>query len=111
MDITDLRKNDVLVLALRGKLDTLNSPSLQEKILNLISAGHHKIVIDCRALDYLSSSGIRIFYLAGKTMDECGGSLVFAAPAPGVKKVMDLVEMSRHFSIFADFEEAVKSLA
>lgn len=111
MDITDLRKNNVLILALRGKLDSLTSPALQEKILNFIQEGNSKIVMDCRALDYLSSSGIRVFYIAGNKLEESGGKLVFACPTPQVKKVIDVVGMSRHFSIFADFEEAVQSLA
>ncbi|MFH0802724.1 MAG: STAS domain-containing protein [bacterium] len=111
MDITDLRKNNVLILALRGKLDSITSPALQEKILNFIQEGNSRIVIDCRALDYLSSSGIRVFFIAGRNLKACEGKLVFAAPTPQVKKVIDIVGMSQYFSVFAGLEEAVQSLA
>lgn len=62
-----------MVAILEGRLDTTAAPET-EKALNVFSdfAGQN-IIIDCTRLEYISSSGLRIFLKTLKTAHDKGG--------------------------------------
>ena len=82
---------------LEGRLDTLTSPSLEEKI-NEVVGGAEKLVIDLSALLYISSAGLRVLLGATQQM-EGKGEMVVRNPRQAVREVFDLTGFSRLFTI------------
>ena len=61
MDISEDRRADAVVLALSGKLDATTAKTFEDKILRLINSGAPRLVVDLALLEYVSSSGLRVF--------------------------------------------------
>ena len=79
MEITASTQNDITVLALQGRLDGLASPQLEQRLEALVAAGTRKVVLDCSALNYVSSAGLRVFLGGAKKLKSAGGRAAFAA--------------------------------
>ena len=61
-------EDDMLVIHLSGRLDSVSVPQVESQILNL--AGDTKdAVFDCSDLYYVSSAGLRLFLMFRKRMN------------------------------------------
>jgi len=50
-----------LVAVFEGRLDTAAAPQCEQDLKPLSDCEGHDIILDCTALDYISSSGLRLF--------------------------------------------------
>ncbi len=71
MTIDQIREGEVLTLRVGGRLDTMTAPEL-EAVVKDLPEDISKLVIDIEALDYMSSSGLRVLLLAHRAMDGRG---------------------------------------
>ncbi len=62
MKTTIKQKDDYLVVYFEGRLDTAAAPQVQQEVKSLNDSTCEKIILDCSKLDYISSSGLRIFF-------------------------------------------------
>ena len=65
MNINVNKDNEILNVALEGRLDTTTAPEL-EKVLSENYDGTGTLVIDCEKLAYISSAGLRVLLSAQK---------------------------------------------
>lgn len=70
MKIKKELENNVLVLALEGRLDTVTAPELEREVSDLSSVTD--LVFDMKNLEYISSAGLRVILKAQKTMNTQG---------------------------------------
>jgi anti-sigma B factor antagonist len=88
-----------------GRLDFSSAPDF-ERQLNEVLAGAGTVpaavIIDCAALDYVSSAGLRAFLLAARTAQRAGISFSLCALKPAVREVFDLSGFSRIIAVHAD---------
>jgi anti-anti-sigma factor len=68
MDISEDQDADVLILGVSGKLGATTAKTLENKILADIEAGIAGWLIALSHLEYVSSSGLRVFLLAAKRL-------------------------------------------
>jgi anti-anti-sigma factor len=108
MEISEDRRADVVVLALSGKLDATMAKGFEEKILAVIDSGAQRLVVDLAQLEYVSSSGLRVFLLAGKRLQARQGKIGLCALKDHVRQVFDLAGFSSILPIYGSREEAVK---
>jgi anti-anti-sigma factor len=97
------------VVALQGRLDTTQADAVEKKIVDILDQQHNRIIFDCQEMDYISSSGLRIFLIAQKKMMATGGQLKLCNLQPGIQEIFDMSGFSMIFSIFTDLETALKS--
>jgi anti-anti-sigma factor len=110
MDISEDRKADALILALSGKLDATTAKPFEEKIIEVINSRAQRLVLDLSQLEYISSSGLRVFLLAAKRLQRTDGKMVFCGLQDHVRQVFDLAGFSSILSIYGSRDEAIKSL-
>lgn len=55
-----------MVAILEGRLDTAASPETEKAMQPLFDCENKNIILDCTKLDYISSSGLRIFLMVLK---------------------------------------------
>ena len=67
MKTTILEKNGELVAVFEGRLDTAASVETEQALKPLYDCIGHNIVFDCTKLEYISSSGLRLFLSVLKT--------------------------------------------
>ena len=110
MDISEDRKADAVILALSGKLDATTAKTFEDRILGVINGGTQRLVVDLSQLDYVSSSGLRVFILAAKRLQTVDGKIVLCSLKDHVRQVFDLAGFSSMLSICASRDEAMKSI-
>jgi anti-anti-sigma factor len=99
MEITASVVNEIPVLTLRGRLDGLAAPAVEEKVAALLATGPQRMVFDCSGIEYASSAGLRVFLATAKKLKTVGGRCGFASLTPplreifGVSGFLDVLEI------------------
>ena len=70
MKIKKELENNMLVLFVEGRLDTVTAPELECEVSDL--RGVTDLVFDMKNLEYISSAGLRVILKAQKTMNTQG---------------------------------------
>ena len=89
MEIRENRNGSELTVALAGRLDTLSSPELEDKIEDMLE-GVEKLVFDFAELRYISSAGLRVMLTAMQIMEDQGEMTVKNV----CQDVMDVFEVT-----------------
>src|SRR5262245_46799721 len=92
-----------------GRLDLAASSEFASLLRDLIAAGETKILLDCRDLKYVSSSGLGTFIAAGKSLNGTG-KLAFAGLSPHLQSLFEMTGIANLFDIFANKDEAGQRL-
>ena len=74
MQITETRENDVIILAVEGRVDTNTSLQLQEAILKSFQKVN-QVILDFSSCKYVSSAGLRALLIGQKTAGSKKGCL------------------------------------
>ena len=80
--------------AVEGRIDTTNAEEFQKEISVITEDAQPDIEIDCSALEYTSSQGLRMFLMLQKTVSSKGGKMVMKNMKPQVKEVFDITGFS-----------------
>ena len=110
MDISEDKKADAVILALSGKLDATTAKTFEDKILGVINSGAQRLVVDLSLLEYVSSSGLRVFLLAAKRLQGTDGKIVLCALQDQIRQVFDLAGFSSILPIYGSRDEAIKGI-
>ncbi len=106
MDIKVSELNDYTVISIHGRVDTMTAGDFENKVMEVLDGGVSKMLLDCSGLDYISSSGLRVFLVAQKKMMAAGGVLRLCCLKPEIQEIFDISGFSGIFSIFPDMEKA-----
>ncbi len=98
---------DIVILKLRGLIDSGTSQQLEDKFKELVSSESVRLVIDLQGVDYISSAGWGIFVGEIKGVRERDGDIKLAGMTPGVREVFDLLEFNTLLQPFDSKEDAV----
>jgi anti-anti-sigma factor len=102
IDISEIGQGGRRV-TLRGRLDTLTAPTLDERLAPLLaSTSVTALLFDLTGLEYISSAGIRVFVRARRELEGRGGGMAVAHVQPSVRQVFDIVKALPSVDVFAD---------
>lgn len=99
--------NKIKSVAILGRLDTTTYPSLEECLNQLFTTGTRQLVIDCSQMDYVSSSGLRVFLMMLKKMKSENGTLVICGLQAPIYNVFEISGFLSIFNIAPDVEKAL----
>ena len=108
MDLSKEKINDFLVLSIDGRIDTNNFNEFELVINQIFDSGEKNLIFNCSGLNYISSSGLRIFLIAQKKVNAVNGKLHLCAMQPVIKEIFDISGFSTIFKIFDTQEEALQ---
>ncbi len=100
---------EITIVDLRGRLDVHNASEVEKVLNNLINSGKHKLLLNLAGVEYLSSSGLRVFIATKRKLDELKGSLKLTQLNDTTKKIFKIVELIDLFDIYETEEEALAS--
>ena len=107
MDLREDAAGDVLILEVKGRVDSATAPALGERLTALLTGGGRRLVLDLGQLEYISSAGFRVLLLAAKRAEEGGSRLVLCGVAGKVRQLFDLGGFLDLFAISASREEGI----
>ncbi|MBT5953823.1 STAS domain-containing protein [bacterium] len=109
MEISYSKQKDILIINLNGNLDTVTSHLLQEKIEKIIGEGELKLIIHCAQLNYISSSGLRVFLMTLKRLKPLKGQLILASMKDSIKEIFNISGFSPLFKFSLDIQSGLNS--
>lgn len=88
MQLQTRKENDVLILSVTGRLDFATTADFENQCAIWLAEGCCKIVLDCSALEYIGSMGLRGVMLAASKAQGAGGYLVVCGVSGLVTKIL-----------------------
>ena len=76
MEVIINKTDNEVVARLVGRLDTPASQDIAADVQSLIEEAGNTIVLDCKEMSYISSSGLRIFLTLRKAAADKGGHII-----------------------------------
>lgn len=109
MEISIHEYKRVGVVSVGGRIDGATSPEFEAHLKDLMKAGKKNIVLDMNAVDFMSSSCLRVMLTSRKALMGIGGRLVLANPSKRVVETLDIAGIDILFDVFPDREAAIAS--
>src|SRR6059058_5233723 len=105
LDVTE--RNGYAILAVRGEVDVYTAPRFRERLIELVSEGRHKIVVDLEAVDFLDSTGLGVLVGGLKRLRSHDGDLTLVCTKSRILKVFEITGLTKVFSIYDSVDAAV----
>ncbi len=109
MDIVERNVADVCVLSLCGRLDAYSAGEVEKRLDSLIEASQIRLVLSLERLDYISSSGLRVFLAELKKVRKKQGDIRLSGMQAQIKEVFDIAGFTQLFTIVATEDAAVSN--
>lgn len=108
MEFDSRKEKDGTVVSIRGRMDAVTTPEIENELTSLVSGGEKRLVVDLQDLDYISSAGLRSLLATAKKLKTCEGSMVFANLRGHVTEVF---RISGFYSLFTVCDSVGDALA
>ena len=89
MTLKETTQDNKVQLNVEGRVDATTAPQLQNAILTAFQKASD-VVLDCSALEYISSAGLRALLLGEKTSKSKGGSFVLTNVGQEVMEILEV---------------------
>jgi len=99
---------DILVVRVRGPLDTVASYTFHEKMNNFIAQGNYKFIIDLAELEYITSAGIGVFPGVALELQKHQGGIMFMNVSEKTYKLFAMIGLTSIFKVAPNLEQALK---
>ena len=95
---TNIEKKDGIIIAtLVGELDTIAANEVENALKPLMESKGEEIIIECKELEYIASSGLRILLSILKNVMATGGSITLRNVNDDIKNVFKLTGFVKLF--------------
>lgn len=98
-----------------GRLDFSAAAPFQQHLEQALAAAPKAaagaVIVDCGALDYVSSAGLRVFLQIARASQRAGIAFALSTLQPAVREVFELSGFSRMIPVHADRAAALAQLA
>jgi anti-anti-sigma factor len=92
-------------LELRGRLDSMTAPRVQQQLSDLVARGERAVVVALQEVHYVSSAGLRVLLGTQKQLMAAGGELILFRMPDAVRSVFALGGLLSAFRRAATAEE------
>ena len=107
LQITEERREDALVLALKGELDLRTAPRLRVHLAELLHRGDVDVVLDLEGVEFIDSTGLAAMLNALRRLTRAGRRLLLVCPEGPVLRILRLTRLDSTFSVHAYVEDAL----
>ncbi len=105
MNIKIEKIESFIVLKIKGRIDTMHSVKLEVEVAQLFERGEKNIIFNCGEMNYISSSGLRVFLVAQKKAISIKGKLYLCNLQPAIQEIFNISGFSNLFRIYETQEE------
>ena len=105
--IVEVPRPGVAVIKASGRLDLLTASDAKQKLAEMVTSGHHRLVVDLSHVASMDSSGLSALISGLKAARLASGDLRIACPSPPVRVVLELTRLDRVLYPYATLEEAL----
>jgi anti-sigma B factor antagonist len=110
-----IRKSQVLhtnnsgaeILTVSGRVDAERAPELEEAGRRILGKEYLKLIIDLKAVEYLSSAGLCSLLNLVKLAKTRNSRMILCGPNPAVRQILKLSGFDKLFPIVGELSEAL----
>lgn len=107
LQTTEIKEENYYLIELDGRLDTTTHAELDDKMNQLMASGVKNLVFNLEKMEYISSSGLRVFLSVLKKVNATGGRFVLYGMQDGVAEIFQISGFSSIFNIAKSKAEAL----
>jgi anti-anti-sigma factor len=107
------RLGTATVVVPEGRIDFATAPGFEKELQQVLGGGSPPaaLLIDCGALEYVSSAGLRAILVTARAAQKAGIAFALCALRPAVQEVFDLSGFSQIIALYPDRAAALAATA
>ena len=110
MELSERKDHDVTVLEVIGRVDSVTAPDLGARLTSILSTPPRRVLIDFNRLEYISSAGFRVLFLASKQARDSGGRLALCGLSAKALELFSIAGFLKLFTIAPSRDQGVAQL-
>lgn len=107
VEIGESQSDGVLIVEPRGRMDSTSATPFGNRLVELIRAGSHHLLVDLGQVLYISSAGFRSLLIARKEIEVSKGKLVLCGMSSELRRLFEIGQFTGLFLICATREEGI----
>lgn len=101
-------RDDLDIVHLDGALDSYSFPRLESTLNSLRQNNRHRVLLNCAALDYVSSAALGALIGFARRARENDGDLKLVQLSPKIYNIVELLGFHKILEIYTDLEDAIR---
>src|SRR5687767_1923836 len=102
--------DDAYVISLAGEVDLYTAPEFKQQLLDVISQGGKRVVVDFSNTTFIDSTTLGVLVGGVKRLRTNDGELSLVCNDRNITKIFEITGLDRVFAIHATRDDAVKNL-
>lgn len=99
MEINKAISNQNVIITLKGRLDTMTAPQLDDEATSIDFDEVETVTLNLKDLEYISSSGLRVILALYKNLKSKGGNLKIVNVSNTIMELFSMTGMSDYLDI------------
>ena len=99
MKVEITQTDNQVMVTIEGRLDTVTSSDFETRLTPYYSIQGAELILDCSAMEYISSAGLRVVLMTHKNITSKGGKFIIRNLSKEVRAVFDMTGFSRILTI------------
>lgn len=99
MEINSKKTNDKTIVEIAGYLDAISAEEFLTFVNGMSTENCTHVIVDCAGLEYISSSGLRVFITLLKKAQKNGGKVEVKNLNSTVREIFDMTDFSSLFGL------------
>src|SRR6187549_1195243 len=95
------------IAAISGEIDVATAPRLREQLIELVTDGHVRLIVDLDAVDFIDSTGLGVLVGALKRARTNGGELRVVCSHSRIVKVFEITGLDEVFAITPTIDDSL----
>jgi anti-sigma B factor antagonist len=97
---------DRTVIEVGGEVDVYTAPKLRERMVDVVNAGNHHLIVDLENVEFLDSTGLGVLVGGLKRVRTHDGSMSLVCTQERLLKIFRITGLIKVFPIYADVAAA-----
>lgn len=110
MEIATQIKEKYTIVFIDGRLDTTNYQDLEKELQLLVGENINNLIINCEKLNYVSSSGLRVFLMFLKKIKAMNGKFLICNMQDSIKEIFQISGFTSIFDIYESLDKAEQAI-
>lgn len=107
LSITSEERDGWVIVRVAGDLDLATAPRLRAAVVDAVSQGNARVVLDLERVDFVDSLGVGVLVGAVRRTRTNGGDLLLVSTRAHLQRLFELTGLAAGLPLFPDVDSAL----